>query len=40
MEQQIKTLQIPTTFAEALRLAAEQAEDIERKNKQIEEQKT
>lgn len=39
MEQQIKTLQIPTTFAEALRLAAEQAEDIERKNKQIEEQK-
>lgn len=39
IEQQIKTLQIPTTFAEALRLAAEQAEDIERKNKQIEEQK-
>lgn len=39
MEQQIKTLQTPRTFAEALRLAAEQAEDIERKNKQIEEQR-
>lgn len=34
-----KTFQVPTTFSEALRLAAEQQEKIEKQQKLIEEQK-